>query len=154
MVGISITYEKEKVILCYSKNPASFSSEIEVIRKIKDQEEIDNVIGVITGPGNRNEKYYNDMSSLVASICNAVFIGPPKSKYLRGRSEEELISLFSSSIPPNKILGKQSLFLSEVISRSRHKLKGKNLFVVFNAFAEADMDISQILEEAESDYHE
>jgi cyanophycin synthetase len=144
-----ITYKGERVIICYAKNPECYYREIKLIRNIKDIGDFDNIVGILTSPGNRNEKYFQEISKLVASVCDVFFVRPPKPKYLRGRTGQEIVRLLSTSIPKNRILSEQSLSLPGVIALTKEKLKGKNLFVVFFASAEANIDIPQLFKEVE-----
>jgi len=144
-----LTFEGERVILNFCKNPESYRREIEVITKIKRDEGFTSVVGVMTAPGNRREDYFKEISRLVASICDYVFVHPPKAEYLRGRSKEELVKLLSTNIPKKRILSTQQCSLREIISLSKEKCAGKTLYVVFKVLAEAAIDFRQVVEEAQ-----
>jgi cyanophycin synthetase len=142
-----VTFQGEKVILGFSKNPECCRREIEVVKRIRDFGRFVNVVGVLTAVGDRQEKYYEEISELVASVCDYFFIRPPMQKYLRGRKGEEIISLLSSSIRREKILSDRQSSLPEVISISKGMLAGPTLFVIFFPLAEAEIDSWEILNE-------
>jgi cyanophycin synthetase len=143
-----VTFKGEKVILGFTKNPESCRREIEVIKRIRDFGRFVNVVGVLTAIGDRQENFYEEISALVAPVCDYFFIRPPKQKYLRGRKGEEIIRLLSSSIPREKIISDRQSSLPEVISMSKGMLAGPTLFVIFWPFAEAEIDFQEILNEA------
>ncbi|MDD1746112.1 MAG: hypothetical protein LUQ20_09990, partial [Candidatus Methanoperedens sp.] len=99
-----ITFQGERVILCNAKNPTSFRFEIEVIMKIKEKEGFDHIAGILSAPGNRNNRYYQEMSEIVSHVCDLVLVSPPKNHYLRGKHPKEIVNLLSSRIPQNKIV--------------------------------------------------
>lgn len=140
-----ITYKGETVAYFYAKNPASLSLEKSLIQKTKGDGTYQHVVGILTAPGNRNEKYYLEMSELAAPVCDTFFIHPPAPKYLRGRDCGEIVRLLSSSIPEDKILSKQSTSLDEVIALSKKKQGGRNLFIVFFGDIEAKIHIDELL---------
>jgi cyanophycin synthetase len=146
-----VTFKGESVVLSYSKNPESYRNDIEVIKRIMINGNFENSVGVLTGPGNRKEKYYKEISEIVAPVCDYFFIRPPKQQYLRCRNGEEIVKLFSESIPGDKILSEKQSSLSEVISLSKEKLEGRTLFIVFYAALEADIDYLDVIND--SIYH-
>lgn len=140
-----ITYKGETVAYLTSKNPASLSLEKSLIQKTKVDGTYKHVVGILTAPGNRNEKYYSEMSELAAPVCDTFFVRPPAPKYLRGRDGREIVRLLSSNIPEDKILSKHSTSLDEVIALSKKKLGGRNLFIVFFGDIEAKIHIDDLL---------
>jgi cyanophycin synthetase len=144
-----VTFKGEKVVLSFSKNPESYRRDIRIIEKIKENGGFSNLVGVLTGPGNRQEKYFKDISEIVAPVCDFFFIRPPKPKYLRGRTEDEIVKLLSYHIPEDKILSTRRTSLSEVISLAKQRLSGKTLYVVFLSIADADIDFLEVLREAD-----
>ena len=147
-----ITLQGEKVILCNAKNPASLRFEIEVIQKIKEKEGFGHIAGVLAAAGNRNTRYYQEMSEMVSHACNLVFVSPPKDHYMRGRHPREIVALLSSRIPRNKIVDDEGFTLSQWISFSRSRLGGRILFVVFSSITHPKIDVFQLLTDAESLY--
>jgi cyanophycin synthetase len=143
-----LTFRGERVILNYSKNPESYRRDLEVIQKIKECEKFRYVVGVLTAPGDRQEKYYNEISELVAPVCDYFFVQPPKQKYLRGKKGEEIVRQLSTSIPKDKIISISQGGLPEVIELSKKKLEGKTLFIIFYSALEADIDYWKVLKEA------
>lgn len=147
----AISYQGKGVLLCSAKNPESLVREIKLIQRVKEKGEFRSVVGILTGPGNRNKKYFEDMSELAAPICDLFIVHPPHPKYLRGRSEKELVRLLSTNIPKDKILSEQRCTLSKAIALAQGKTEGKTLFVVFFTLCEADLNVPQLLRDAEID---
>jgi len=143
-----LTFKGENVVLDCCKNPECYRREIGIIEKIKQSEGFDNIVGVLTSPGNRQEKFFTEISELAASICDYFFVRPPKPEYLRGRNSEEIVRLISSNIPRNRILSDHRSSLNEVILLSKIRLEGKILFVVFLVIADANIDYMQVVEQA------
>lgn len=147
-----ITLQGERVILCNAKNPASFRFENEVIKKIKEKEGFDHIAGILSAAGNRNNRYYQEMSELVSHACDLVLVSPPKDHYMRGRNPREIVTLLSSRIPKNKIIDDEGLILSQWISLCKKRLGGKILFVVFSSITYPKLDVFQWFENTESIY--
>jgi len=144
-----VTYKGEWVVLGYSKNPESFRRDIEVIKTIEDRGGFRYVVGVLSAIGNREEKYYREISELVAPVCDYFFVRPPIYKYLRGRSGEEIVGLLSGAIPQGKILSTPQGSIAEIIAYSRERLAGKILFVAFASAWTDTIDLWEIFKEAE-----
>jgi cyanophycin synthetase len=144
-----VTYKGEWVVLGYSKNPESVRRDVEVIRTLKDRGGFRHVVGVLSAVGNREEKYYRQISELVAPVCDYFFVRPPKDKYLRGRSGEEIVGLLSGGIPGEKILSTRPGSLSEVFASTRERLEGKILFVIFLPVLEDTVDFWELLKETQ-----
>jgi len=142
-----ISFQGEHVVLCNSKNPASFRFEIELIKKIKEKEGFDYIAGTLSSPGNRSTRYYQEMSEIAAHICNLVLVTPPKDHYLRGRDPKEIVALLSSKIPQDKILDDENFTLSQWISLSKSELGGRILFVVFSVITSPKVNIFQETED-------
>lgn len=138
-----VILQDDHIILCNAKNPASFRFETEMIKKIKEKEEFDNIAGIFSAPGNRNDRYYHEMSEIAGQACDLVLVSTPKDHYLRGRDPKELVALLSSRIPKNKILDDEDFTLPQWISLSKSRLKGKILFVVFSSITSSKIDILQ-----------
>jgi cyanophycin synthetase len=147
-----ITLQGERVILCNAKNPASFRFEIEVIKKIKEKEGFDHIAGILSAAGNRNNRYYQEMSEMASHACDLVLVSPPKDHYMRGRHPREIVTLLSSRIPQNRIVNDESLTLSQWISLSRSRLGGRILFVVFSSITYPKIDVFEKLADMESLY--
>lgn len=145
-----LTFKGEHVLLDCCKNPECYKREIGIIRKIKESKGFDTVVGVLTLPGNRQKKFFTEISELAASICDYFFVRPPKPEYLRGRKGEEIVGLISSKIPKNRILSDRRSSLDEVISLSKTRLGGKILFVVFVVIVDADIDYMKVVEQGET----
>jgi cyanophycin synthetase len=148
-----LTFQGESVLLDFCKNPECYRREIGIIEKIKQSQKFDIVVGVLTAPGNRQDKLITEISGLAASICDYFFVSPPKPEYLRGRNDDEIVRLISSKIPRNKILSDRRSSLNEVISLSRGRLEGKILFVIFCAMITANIDYMEVVEQAEFVYN-
>lgn len=144
-----ITLQGERVILCNAKNPASFRFEIEVIKKIKEKEGFDHIAGILSAAGNRNNRYYQEMSEMVSHACDLVLVSPPKDHYMRGRHPKEIVTLLSSRIPENMIVDDESFTLSQWISLSRSRLGGRILFVVFSSITYPKIDVFEKLADIE-----
>ena len=138
-----ISLQGERVILCNAKNPASFRFEIEMIKKIKGKEGFDHIAGILSAPGNRNDRYYQEMSELASHVCDLVLVTTPKDHYLRGRDPRELVALMSSKIPQSRILDDKDYTMSQWIELSRNRLGGRILFVVFSSIISAKIDVFQ-----------
>ena len=138
-----ISLQGERVILYNGKNPASFRFDTEMIEKIKEKEGFDHIAGILSAPGNRNDRYYLEMSEIVSNVCDLVLVSHPKDHYLRGRDPREIVILLSSRISQNKILDDEGFSLSQWISISRSRLGGKILFVVFSSIISAKVDVFQ-----------
>ena len=144
-----LTFRRERVILNYSKNPESCRRDMEAIQRIKENEKFNHVVGILSGVGNRQEKYFQEMSTIAAATCDYFFVRPPKPKYLRGRTGEEIVRLVASCIPEDRIFSRCQSGLPEVIQLSRKKLAGKILFVVFYIILEEKINFFEIVKEAE-----
>lgn len=140
------TYKGEHVALFDAKNPASFAHEAQMIQKIIDDGDYQHIVGILTAPGNRNEKYYNEMSKLAAQICDKFVVHPPASHYLRGREEAELVRLLSIHLPDKDILSKQHAHLDDIITLSNDKLQGKKLFIVLYYVIETHDSMLELLD--------
>jgi hypothetical protein len=145
-----LTLQGERVLIFYGKNPESFRLEVDVVRKLKQRDGFERVVGTISGPGNRLPAFYHDISRIVAPICDLVLVRPPKEKYLRGRDPEEIIRLLSSCIPEEKIIEARDCTVSELIALGRRRLGGRILFVLFTALFESGTDLEELLARAEA----
>lgn len=144
-----LTFRRERVILNYSKNPESCRKDMEAVLSIKENEKFNHVVGILSGVGNRQEKYFREMSTIAAATCDYFFIRPPKAKYLRGRTGQEIVRLVASCIPEDRILSRRQGSLPEVIRLSRKKLAGSILFVVFCIILEEKINFFEIVKKAE-----
>lgn len=145
-----ITLEGERFLIFCAKNPESFLQEADVVRKVKATDGFDRVVGAIAAPGNRVPGFYQDISRIVASLCDLVFVRPPKEKYLRGKSAQEIARLLSICIPQEKTIEASASTIGELVSQSRSRLSGRILFVLFTALFDADTDVNRLLAEAEA----
>ncbi len=143
-----VSYAGETCVLLFAKNPASLSHEMDLIRTIREEGMFQSVVGILSAPGNRHEKYFKELSQLAAPLCDAFFVRPPAPHYLRGRDGREIVRLLSSALPKDKILDQRGCTLDEVIALSNKKLAGKKLFVVFFCYVEAQINIKELLKEA------
>lgn len=147
------TYNNEYIIFCNSKNPNGYMHDVEIINKIKKKGKFGKIVGILTAPGNRRLDSYIEISKIVSSVCDAVFIRPPKKIYLRGRSEDEIVDLLSTHICYEKIFSKDRSSIYDVISMSKKRINDKVLFVVFFTRIDADIDVMEILKDGKNEIH-
>lgn len=145
-----LRFKERFVLFCTCKNPESFRRDVEIIRKIQKEYKLDHVIGILSAVGNRNQDYYNKISSIVAPICRYFFIHPPAWKYLRNRAGEEIVRLLSANIPKNHILNTENLSLESVFDQTEQVVNGNCLYVHFDADLEADWDVPRLIREGQT----
>lgn len=133
------------VLLCRCKNPEGYRQNVEVIRRIKKKYGFDCVIGILTGIGDRRQDHFEKISRTVAPVCRYFFIRPPKKKYLRSRTGEEIVRLLSLNIPKDRILRTDNLALESIVDLTERVVKGQCLYVYFEPIQEADIDIPKII---------
>ena len=144
-----LTLQGERFLIFYGKNPASCRLEVDLIKKIKEQDGFERVVGVIAAPGNRLPAYYDGISRSVASVCDLIFLRPPQDKYLRGRSAEEISRLLSRCMPREKVVESCGGSIPELIGEGRRRLGGRILYVLFTALYESGRDLGELLAQAE-----
>lgn len=145
-----LTFNKDQVILTRSKNPESCRRDMQIVEQLRKRGNFNHVVGVVSGVGNRQQRFHEEMSEIAASACDYFFIRPPQQKYLRGKSEEEILTLVASRIPKERIISNRQSGLPEVIELSRKRLEGKILFVVLNINIEERISFNEALKEADS----
>ncbi len=124
-------YQGANVLLCATKNPASYELEISLIRRLVRAHGYQRVIGVVSDVGNRAEDRYRQISSAVASFADVVVCIPPLAKYLRGRTADEMVRLLSSEVPAEKLLRPLDPSLGGVLEHFRQAGYERTLFVAF-----------------------
>lgn len=145
-----LTFNNDQVILTRSKNPESCHRDMQIVKQLRHRGRFHHVVGVMSGIGNRQQRFHEQMSEIAASACDYFFIRPPRQKYLRGKTEEEIVKLVASRIPKERIISNRPSGLSEVIELSKKRLEGKILFVVLNINIEATIRYHEALKEADS----
>jgi cyanophycin synthetase len=146
-----IRYRGETLLWMNAKNPASVWQEIDVVRTVLERYAFERCVGVLTAPGNRNEKFYRDQATLVEPVCDALVVHPPARRYLRGREGSSIVRLLSAPVPARKILSTESLTLDELITLPTKGAPGKTLFAVFCGCLEERMDVVRLLEHTHRD---
>ena len=145
-----LTFNNDHVILTRSKNPESCRRDMQIVEQLRHRGHFHHVVGIMSGIGNRQQRFHEQMSKIAASACDYFFIRPPQQKYLRGKTEEEILKLVASHIPKERIISNRQCRLSEVIELSKKRLEGKILFVVLNINIEAAISYTESLKEADS----
>ena len=84
-----LTFNKDHVILTRSKNPESCHRDMQIVEQLRHRGNFHHVVGIMSGVGNRQQRFHEEMSEIAASACDYFFIRPPQQKYLRGKTEEE-----------------------------------------------------------------
>jgi cyanophycin synthetase len=145
-----LSFSKDQVILTRSKNPESCRRDMKIVERLRKQGHFKHVVGIMSGVGNRQQCFHEEMSEIAASTCDYFFIRPPQQNFLRGKTEEEIVKLVASSIPKERIISTRQSSLPEVIALSRKRLDGKILFIVLNIYIEEKIDFFDALKEADS----
>ena len=143
-------FSSDQVILTRCKNPESCRQDMKIVEQVRKNASFDHVVGIMSGIGNRQENFYKEMSAIAASICDYFFIRPPKPKYLRGKTGEEIVRLVASEIPKERILSYRQSTLPEIMDLSRKKLDGRILFVVLNINIEEKINFFEVSKAADS----
>ena len=147
---ILLSFGQDKVILTRSKNPESCRRDMQIVQQLRQEGQFDHVIGIMSGIGNRQVRFHEEMSAIAAATCDHFFIRPPKSEYLRGKTNEEIIQLVASRISRKKIISYRQCGLSEVIAMAREQLSGRILFVVLNIYIEASIQFREAVKAADA----
>ncbi len=146
-----LQYNGEALLLCSSKNPECFRRDLPIILRLKENGGFDYVVGILCAVGGRPNSYYYDISKAAAPACDAFSIHPPKGKYFRDHSADEIVELLSMAIPPDKILKGNNSTLETVFRQSRARFTGKILFVAFWALFDSCIDFEEVLDRGVSE---
>jgi cyanophycin synthetase len=147
---IILNYKGDQVILTRCKNPESCRRDMRIVGQLRRKEGFDHVVGIMSGVGNRQERFHEEMAAIASAACDYFFIRPPQPKYLRGKTDEELVRLVTASIPKERIISTLQGGLEKVIALSREKLNGRILFVVLNIYIEQEIHFRSALQGADS----
>ena len=145
-----LTFNNDQVILTRSKNPESCRRDMQIVKQLQHRGNFNHVVGIMSGVGNRQQRFHEQMSEIAAAACDYFFVRPPQQKYLRGKTKEEIVKLVASRIPKERIISSRQCGLSEVIELSKERLEGKILFVVLNIYIEETISYSEALKEADA----
>jgi cyanophycin synthetase len=124
-------YRGADILLCDTKNPASYELEVPLIRRLIRAHGYRRIVGVVTDVGNRAEDRYHQISRAVASVADLVVCVPPLEKYLRGRTADEMVRLLGSEVPAEKLVHPLDPSLDGVLEHFRQDGYERTLFVGF-----------------------
>lgn len=144
-----VQYRNEPVLICQCKNPESFRLDVELIKRLRAAGGFEQVVGKLTAVGDRQNYHFENISRMVASVCDGVFISPPDVKYLRRREGGEIVRLLSAAMPPERVLGTSPLSLENFLIEGRRRFSGRILFVIFSHHLEKGLDLARLYAESE-----
>jgi cyanophycin synthetase len=142
-------YQGADILLCATKNPTSYATEVPLVLRLVRAHGYQRVIGVVADVGNRAEDRYHQISRAVASVADLVACIPPPEKYLRGRTADELVRLLSSEVPADKLIRPLDPSLAGVLEHFRQEGYERTLFVAFASQHFGHDTLDDILERGE-----
>jgi cyanophycin synthetase len=137
------------VLLLHCKNPDAYRLEAPLIRHVQASLGHRSLVGVSCTIGNRTEEYHRLVSEQVARLCDGVFIVPPKPKFLRGMTFEEMTRRLSTALKPEQLLGTGALPVVEMLEQARQRFGESFLLAYFVTHLDSLLDLEEFLREAE-----
>lgn len=95
-------YRGVDVLVSSSKNPSTYEAEIALLRRFVAANGYRSVVCLVSDVGDRSEGHYRGISRAVGEFGDAVVCLPPRDRYLRGRTPEEMVGLLESEVPAEK----------------------------------------------------
>jgi cyanophycin synthetase len=142
-------YQGADVLVSSSKNPETYAQEIPLLQRLARAHGYSRVICVLSEAGNRQETHYRSISRAIGAFADVVVCMPPKERYLRGRTAEEIMDLLWSEVPPEKVARLDDFSLAGLVAHFAANPSEPTLFISFSTTTHDGLSVEEVLANGE-----